>query len=462
MSQQLTHKMGGDSVVTNTESVLFSDGTEQFTAFIEPVGSTTLYVDNDRVNTGYTPDGTYLRPYALIGDAITRVITNGDNTQAKAYVIMISGGTYPETIDLSNTALTNLIFVGNDAVLVGSNTMNAPVILALNNDNLERCLFYGIEFALNGSAPHGIEITSTQTNTNLGKFGIVFTQCGIQDNTEDVYINNCSFVLFDNTGITANVNITNVNSCQFVNANGTNPQTPFNIVTNTSAPTPQDWQGYSSADFTGVGIGSITSDALSQVSIQSCFVQGVITDAQTENAFVVIGSIITGSIVVNANGILGIVNSLVSQPPSPAVATVTVNGTLLSALTLISNTAITVNSGGVFIEEGGMHDDGQLTVNSGGAYAGQSDMALGSLSIFNHLNSQQEDLAGQLTINGGTSTSFTFSTTYTNAPMVVVTPTSDPTAIGGYWVTSTNTGFTINMKNSGTIAFSYHVIGAGS
>jgi hypothetical protein len=31
---QLTHKMGGDSVVTNTLAVLFTDGTEQFTAGI--------------------------------------------------------------------------------------------------------------------------------------------------------------------------------------------------------------------------------------------------------------------------------------------------------------------------------------------------------------------------------------------------------------------------------------------
>ena len=457
-----TTQMGGNSVWTNTKGIMFSDGTTQSTAFIEPAGSTTLYVDNDRTGVTYVPDGTYLRPYPLIADAITRVVTNGDNTQQKAYVIQISGGNYPETIDLSNTALNNLVFVGNDAVLVGSNTMNAPVIRVLNNDNLERCLFYGMEFALNGSASHGIEITSTTSGTNLGKFGIVFTQCGIQDNTEDVYVNNCSFVLFDNTGVTANVNITNVNSCQFVNSNGTNPQTPFNIVTDTGTATPQDWQGYSSADFTGVGIGSITSDALSQVSVQSCFVQGVITDSQTENAFVIIGSIITGNIVVNTGGILGIVNSLVSQPPSPAVSTVTVNGTLLSALTLISNTAITVNSGGVFIEEGGMHDDGQLTVNSGGEYAGQSDMALGSLSLFNHLNSQQEDLAGQLQINSGTATSFTFSTAYTNAPLVVVTPNGDPTSVGGYWVTSTNTGFTINIKNSGTINFNYIVIGAGS
>ena len=456
------HKMGGDSVITNTEGILFTDGTEQFTAFIEPVGSTTLYVDNDRTGVTYTPDGTYLRPYPTIAGAINRIIANGDNTQAKAYVIQISGGTYPETIDLSNTALNNLVFIGNDAVLVGNNTMNVPVILALNNDNLERCLFYGIDFALNGSAPHGVEITSGTSNTNLGKFGIVFTQCGFQDNTEDIYINNCSFVLFDNTGVTANINITNVNSCQFANSNGPNPQTPFNIVTNTSAPTPQDWQGFSSAQFVGVGIGSITTDALSQVSIQSCIVSGVITDAQTENAFVIFNSAVIGNIVINAGGILGLVNSIVSQPTAPATATVTVNGILLSALSFITGTPITVNSGGAFVEEGGLHDDDQLTVNSGGAYEGQGDMALGSLVLFNHLNSQQQDLAGSLTINSGTSVSFTFSQPYTNAPLVVVTPMNDTTSTGAYWVTSSSTGFTINIKNSGTVTFNYLVIGNGS
>ena len=459
---QLVHKMGGDTVVTNTEAVLFSDGTEQFTAFIEPVGSTTLYVDNDRENVTYTPDGTYLRPYPLIADAISRIVANGDNTQQKAYVIQISGGAYPETINLSNTALNNLVFVGNDAVLVGQSSMSVPVILALNNDNLERCLFYGIEFALNGTATHGVEITSSTSNTNLGKFGIVFTQCGFQDNTEDIYINNCSFVLFDNTGVTSNINITNVNQCSFVNSNGPNPQTPFNITTDTGSPTPQDWQGFSSAQFTGVSIGSITTDALSQVTIQSCVVSGIITDAQTENAFVIFNSAVIGNIIINAGGILGIVNSIVSQPAAPATATITVNGTLLSALSFITGTPITVNSGGTFVEEGGLHDDNQLTVNSGGSYAGQGDMALGSLLLFNHLNSQQQDLAGSLTINGGTSTSFTFSEPYTNAPLVVVTPMTDTTATGAYWVSSTPTGFTITMKNSGTVTFNYLVIGNGS
>jgi hypothetical protein len=457
---QAIHKMGGNSVVTNTEAVLFADGTEQFTAFIEPVGSTTLYVDNDRTNS-FTPDGTYLRPYPTIMGAVNRIVTNADNTASKAYVVQISGGNYVETIDLSNPALTNLVFVGNDAVLVGNNAMTQPVLQAINNDALVRCLFFGIEFALNGTSTHGINFSSTTTGTLLGQHGIVFTGCGIQDNTEDVYFNNVSFILFDNTGVTANIDVTNVNNLQFVNSNGPNPQTPFVITTNTGSPTPADWGGNSNAEFTGVGIGSITTDALSKVSIQNCFVSGVITDASTDNTFVILNSVVTGNITVNAGGILGIINSLVSQPTAPATATVTINGVLLSSLSFITGTPIVVNSGGAFIEAGGLHDDGQLTVNSGGAYASQGDMGVGNLNVQGHVNSIQADLAGQLTINGGTSTSFTFANAYTNAPIVTVTPTSDPTATGTYWVTTSPTGFSIFVSISGTLAFNYVVIGNG-
>lgn len=452
--------MGGNTVYTNTLGIKFADGTEQITAFIEPAGSTTLFVDNDRTNV-FVPDGTYLRPYPTIMGAINRIVANGDNTATKAYTVNISGGNYIETIDLSNPALVNLVFIGNDSVLVGDNAMTQPVLQAINNDNLVRVLFYGIEFALNGTSTHGINFSSTTQNTNLGEHGIVFTQCGMQDNTEDVYFNNVSFVLFDNTGVTANINATNVNSLQFVNGNGPNPQTPFVIVTNTSAPTPTGWGGYSNASFMGVGIGSITTDALSKVTVQSCIVSGVITDASAVNTFVIINSAVIGNITVNAGGILGIINSLVSQPTAPATATVTVNGILLSALSFITGTPIIVNSGGYFVEEGGMHDDGQLTVNSGGVYSAQGDMAVGTLALSEHLNNVagNPDIAGQLTINNGTATSFTFENPFNFAPSVVVTPTSDPTATGTYWVTTTSTGFTINVKISGTITFQYHCIG---
>jgi hypothetical protein len=287
--------------------------------------------------------------------------------------------------------------------------------------------------------------------------------------TSDVYFNNVSFVLFDDTGVTPNINITNVNLCEFVNAQGPDPSSTTNVVTDLGTATPAEWNGFTSVSFNHVGsagggaaVGPITCDAGSSVQILGSFASGTVTSSSTANAVIVASSVLTGNIVVNAGGILGVINSYVGQPTSGPATTVTINGSCISSLSLISGTAINVGSTGVFIEEGGMHDDGQLTVTPGGEYAGQSTMAIGSLSLFNHLNSQQEDLAGNLTITNGTSASFTFSQAYTNAPTVVVTPTNDPTAIGGYWVTSINTGFTINIKNSGTMAFTYHVIGAGS
>lgn len=453
-----TTQMGGNSVWTNTKGIMFADGTVQGTAFIEPAGSKTIYVDGNRTNV-YVADGSYLRPFKTIMGAVNQVIANGDNSQSVPYVIEIFAGTYVETIDLSNPLLSDIFFNGSNGVYVGDSTLTAPVLRAVNNDNLSSVTFTNVIFSLNGTTTHGIEFSSTTVGSTLGNHGIIFRTCGVQDNVSDVYFNNVSFVVFDNTGVTANINAVNVNEFNFVNSNGPNPQTPFSIVSDLSSPTPFGWVGYSSAEFTGVSIGSITTDANSKVGIESCLVNGLVTDAATVNAFVVLNSVITGSIVVNAGGILGLVNCLVSQPAPPAVSTVTVNGVLLSAFTIITGTAITVNSGGAFVESGGQHDDGSLTVNSGGEYGTEGTFGIDTLNVFTHINTVQQDLAGTITISGGTSASFTFAAPYSSSPIVVVTPTESEPGIGFYWVTPTPEGFTVNCTNSGTCTFNYIVIG---
>ena len=202
---QLIHKMGGDSVVTNTDAVLFSDGTEQFTAFVEPSSGRELFVDNSRTNT-YVPDGTYLRPFPTITDAVNQVITNGDNTRTTAYTIFIAPGVYPETINLSNAALVSLGFQGyisgqNSGVIVGSASLSTPTVEAINNDNLASAVFENIRFE-SGTPTHGIQFSSTTPNSQLGTYGIVFRNCGMQYAKSDVYFNNVSFVSFDDTGVT--------------------------------------------------------------------------------------------------------------------------------------------------------------------------------------------------------------------------------------------------------------------
>lgn len=453
--------VGGSSANVNAAIIHFTDKTNQTTAYTEPEGSKQLFVDNNRTDT-FTPDGSFDRPFSTIMAAVNQIAANGDNS-AYVYNVSIMPGVYLETINLSDSRLVSLIFtgsgtVGTSGVIVGNGVITTPAIEAVNNDNLFSVIFTDIVF-IPGSSTHGIEFSSTTPDTSLGKFGIVFRNCGIRG-VVDVYFNNVGFVQFDDTGITPNIDATNVNFIQFVVGNGPNPQTPLNISTNTGTATPVNWPGFSRANFMGCGVGSVTCDALSQVLISGCQVSGTLTTS-SENTFIVTNSFLSGSIVINTGGVFGLVNSLVAQFDIGPAPSVTVDGELISVLSYITSIPITVNSGGAFVEAVAMHDAGELTVESGGEYSAQGLMGVGTLGVAGHLNpvGNNPDLSGQLTISNATSASFTFENPFTDAPVVIVTPTDDPTAIGGYWVTTVNTGFTINIKNSGTMAFSYIVMG---
>jgi hypothetical protein len=95
----------------------------------------------------------------------------------------------------------------------------------------------------------------------------------------------------------------------------------------------------------------------------------------------------------------------------------------------------------------------------------------GNLSL-NRVNVAGIDFAGTATITAaGTSVTVTYAANYTGAaaPVVVVTPTSDPLAAGipvGYWVVATGvttawTGFTIFLQTAlaGNVTFNFIAIG---
>lgn len=65
--------------------------------------------------------------------------------------------------------------------------------------------------------------------------------------------------------------------------------------------------------------------------------------------------------------------------------------------------------------------------------------------------------AGSVTITGSTTAAATFSPSMTATPdSCVLQPTTDPTAVGGYWPTAlATTGFTANVHTSGTITLAY-------
>jgi hypothetical protein len=94
-----------------------------------------------------------------------------------------------------------------------------------------------------------------------------------------------------------------------------------------------------------------------------------------------------------------------------------------------------------------------------GGDAGSYNFSSTSMSAPGHLGSSSADAAGSVTISSSTSATVNFGTSYNSAPKCVVTPTSDPTSVGAYWVTSTTSGFTVNVHTSGTMTFNYVCVG---
>ena len=113
----------------------------------------------------------------------------------------------------------------------------------------------------------------------------------------------------------------------------------------------------------------------------------------------------------------------------------------------------------------------RLGANSLAIGNGTAGNTTGNLSL-NRINLAGADYAGQATITAASTTqAVTFAANYTGTaqPVIVITPTSDPLALGvpvGYWVTYSGgagawTGFVVNIQTAlaGNVTFNYIVIG---
>jgi hypothetical protein len=76
------------------------------------------------------------------------------------------------------------------------------------------------------------------------------------------------------------------------------------------------------------------------------------------------------------------------------------------------------------------------------------------------------DFGGTIAISSSTSASHSFVNAFTgvNAPVCTLTPTSDSTSVGAYWVSYHGnrghwTGFAVNIHSAGSIAFNYRCTG---
>jgi hypothetical protein len=349
---QVTAAIGGNKVNSlNSESGDISLVSSDSSVTITPVGQTinlqgtpafvapatkTLYVDGNRPDS-YTATGTVLTPFKTIMAAVNQVIANGDNA-TKPYSIYIASGTYLETIDLSNTALVNISFVGQ-GVVVGSSSFNGAAVQAINNDNLTDVLFVGMSFSNSSGAPHIMNFSSTTNGTNFGSaangVGITFSDCVIRPGgTSDVYINNCGNVVWDRCYITAVINVTNCNVAVVRGGQGLNQGSQYNVFT-TATPSP--------AGFSASQIQALFTTCLATVSIDA------------------------GS-------------SFIAQMGARIRNTVTVNGLFKSRSGSTSGNVV-VNSGGTYTEDTGAGHDGTLTLNGTGAYTQIGVYGVGSLFL---------------------------------------------------------------------------------
>ncbi len=110
---------------------------------------------------------------------------------------------------------------------------------------------------------------------------------------------------------------------------------------------------------------------------------------------------------------------------------------------------------------------GNINIGSGTAGSSNGTINLAKIAFTaagSHINTQgaSTDVAGTIAISSATSASHSFSTNYTNAPTCVITPITDPTSVGVWWVSTSTSAVTANIKSSGSITFNYVCFAATS
>jgi hypothetical protein len=113
------------------------------------------------------------------------------------------------------------------------------------------------------------------------------------------------------------------------------------------------------------------------------------------------------------------------------------------------------------IESAITYNRGPASANPGLGFYGKSRITPSGEGEFAHLDQAEgRDIGGTIEIRGGTSGSVRFSMPYAKAPVCTLTPTSNPSSIGAYWVSTSATEIHANVSNSGSIVFSYTCVGS--
>jgi hypothetical protein len=238
----------------------------------------------------------------------------------------------------------------------------------------------------------------------------------------------------------------------------------------------------SGVDFTGATVAglnlgnvNLNNATLSQLNVSSALTAG--STSSSSNPLTLQGNGQAVALGVNSNGALTASNVAIGTNETVG-GNLTVSGTsgITSPIVQSASTSsqLTLQGGPVVIK-------GATTLSNNTNLAGGSDLNLSASTsgTASHINASGDaDLAGTLALTVPTNTgtpaetdvSYTFAKSYATTPIVVVTPTNEPSetaakATAQYWVTSSAGSFTIHyvpgstVTSGYTIHFNYVVVG---
>lgn len=104
--------------------------------------------------------------------------------------------------------------------------------------------------------------------------------------------------------------------------------------------------------------------------------------------------------------------------------------------------------------------NGLLSINPNGNTSGGAIKFNSTGDEIQGGSSANNNISGIIAVASSTTGTFTFlGQGYSSTPTCVVSPIGDPTAVGVWWITATNTVLTVHVKVSGTLSFNYVCIG---
>ena len=227
-----------------------------------------LYVDKNRTDS-FTPDGSFARPFATIGAAISQVITNGDNS-TKPYTIYVTPGGYSETLSFNSTTLTNLVISANISASTPLQDISVTGITSTsNNTQLATLIFNGL--TINGN----LNLTGDVNGTNFGSSQILFSSCQFNNSAGTLVLNNVNNVNFYNCQFQGSGSVATFTNVAFGYMNGAEGfigGTTLHLVDNPGGNVPSQYSGNYFLVNQSKFYGTLTIDAGSELdSLTSYF-----------------------------------------------------------------------------------------------------------------------------------------------------------------------------------------------